>query len=223
MKYLWWTLGIVATGIVTRELWLAFVTRRQRQRTVFALAEERAKLTGKPLVVVGDPQQGILVRFLGPTYQCGAVCVDTHGCPACETQIAGRLEDVLPRMADNSAVVYVANVLEQVDDIALIGANLDRISGGDLFITHTEPASLTGWFWPGMRRRILFAPPEGPDLVYRPLPWHPEARTAPLYVVELPRAKRRLVGGVPVQVQVQEPAAGPAGVRGIIETTGWEV
>ena len=54
MRYLWWTLGLVATGLITREVWLAFVTRRQRQRTVFSLAEDRAKAAGKPLIVVGD-------------------------------------------------------------------------------------------------------------------------------------------------------------------------
>ena len=219
MRYLWWTLGIVATGLITREVWLAFVTRRQRQRTVFGLAEERAKATGKPLVVVGDPARGVVVRWFGPTYQCGRVCVDTHGCPACETQIAGRLEEVLPRMETNSAVVFVANALELVDDIALVATNLDRISGGDLFITHVESASLVGWFWPGTRRRILFAPPEGPDLVYRPLPWHPEAKAAPLYVVELPASRRRLGGGV-TQVEAA-PVTAPT--QGVIDTAGWEV
>lgn len=219
MRYLWWTLGIVATGLITREVWLAFVTRRQRQRTVFGLAEERAKATGKPLVVVGDPARGIVVRWFGPTYQCGRVCVDTHGCPACETQIAGRLEEVLPRMETNSAVVFVANALEQVDDIALVATNLDRISGGDLFVTHVESASLVGWFWPGTRRRILFAPPEGPDLVYRPLPWHPEAKAAPLYVVELPASRRRLGGGT-TQVEAA-PVTAPT--QGVIDTAGWEV
>jgi hypothetical protein len=209
----------VATGLITREVWLAFVTRRQRQRTVFGLAEERATATGKPLVVVGDPARGIVVRWFGPTYQCGRVCVDTHGCPACETQIAGRLEDVLPRMETNSAVVFVANALEHVDDIALVATNLDRISGGDLFITHVESASLVGWFWPGTRRRILFAPPEGPDLVYRPLPWHPEAKAAPLYVVELPASRRRLGGGT-TQVEAA-PVTAPT--QGVIDTAGWEV
>jgi hypothetical protein len=223
MRYLWWTLGIVATGLITRELWLAFVTRRQRQRTVFGLAEERAKATGKPLVVVGDPSRGVVVRWFGQTYQCGRVCVDTHGCPACETQIAGRLEDVLPRMESGSAVVFVANALEHVDDIALVATNLDRISGGDLFVTHVESASLVGWFWPGTRRRILFAPPEGPDLVYRPLPWHPEAKAAPLYVVELPATRRRLGGGAvvtPTPAGV-EPSTAPT--AGVIDTTGWAV
>ena len=219
MRYLWWTLGIVATGLITREVWLAFVTRRQRQRTVFSLAEDRAKAAGKPLIVVGDPSQGLVVRFLGPTYKCGRVCVDTHGCPACETQIAGKLEDVLPRMESNSAVVFVANALEHVDDIALVATNLDRISGGDLFITHVESASLVGWFWPGTRRRILFAPPEGPDLVYRPLPWHPEAKAAPLYVVELPASRRRLGGGV----TAVETAPVTAPTQGVIDTAGWEV
>ena len=53
MRYLWWTLGIVATGLITREVWLAFVTRRQRQRTVFGLAEERAKAVGQRVFEVG--------------------------------------------------------------------------------------------------------------------------------------------------------------------------
>jgi len=217
MKYLWWTLGIVSTAVVTRELWLAFVTRRARRRTVFSLAQQRAQQLGKPLIVVGNPAGGIIMQFFGPDYTCGSICVDATGCPGCETQVVGRLEDVLPHMDANSAVVFVSNALEFVDDIVFVANQLDRISGGNLFITHTESASLTGWFWPGAKRRILFAPPESPDLIYKTLPWHPEPQSAPLYVISLPNVRQRLVGVLP------QPVVPPPGVSSVIDTDGFEV
>lgn len=213
MKGFLWTLGLISAAILAREAYLALVSRRARRRTVFQLAQDRARATQKPLVVIGNPAGGVVMQFFGPDYECGSVCVDPNGCPTCETQIVGRLEEVLPHMADNSAVVFVANALEFVDDISLVALHLDRISGGDLFITHIESASLTGWFWPGVKRRILFAPPESADLVYKTLPWHPERTPAPLYVIELPAARRRLGGSV-----VAAPAAPP--FSGVIDTAG---
>jgi hypothetical protein len=215
MKGFWWALGLLTTAILAREAWLALVVRRGRRRTVFALAQGRARVTGKPLVVVGNPAGGVVMQFFGPDYECGSICVDLNGCPSCETQIVGRLEDVLPRLGDASAVVFVANALEFVDDISLVALQLDRISGGDLFITHVESASLVGWFWPGVKRRILFAPPESPDLIYKTLPWHPEAVSAPLYVVELPGTRRRLQGGAPAPLG---PVTRP--MQGVIDTEG---
>ena len=213
MKGFLWTLGLISAAILAREAYLALVSRRARRRTVFQLAQDRARATQKPLVVIGNPAGGVVMQFFGPDYECGSVCVDPNGCPTCETQIVGRLEEVLPHMADNSAVVFVANALEFVDDISLVALHLDRIRGGDLFITHIESASLTGWFWPGVKRRLLFAPPESADLVYKTLPWHPERTPAPLYVIELPAARRRLGGSV-----VAAPAAPPP--PGVIDTAG---
>jgi len=210
MKYVWWAIGLLAAGVLAREGYLALVVRRRRQAELFQMAKARAAETGKPLVVIGDPDAGLLVRVLGRTYECGSTCIDTFGCPACNQQIAGNLEEILPSLVTNSAVVFVGHGFERVRDPALVAQHLDRISGGDLFIAHLESASLAAWFTPGHRQRVFFAPPRAPELVYKPLPWSAEPRREGLHVVELPAVRRRLLG---------DAGAPPAATNGLV---GWD-
>lgn len=161
--------GNFALGALGSELFVSLVLRRARRRSLYAAALERAHATGKPLLVFGDPDEGIVDPLLGRSYGCGDVCTDLTGCPACPNGLAGRAEDVLPRLASDSHVVYASCVLEYVDDVEHVARELWRVSGGDLFVAHVEPHSLTARFYPGARRRILSAPPCGPRVVYAPL------------------------------------------------------
>src|SRR5271156_175273 len=135
LKGLIWVTSILGAVLVTREVYIAMVPRRQQRRSLYAAAEQRARDTGKQLVVIGSPTRGIVTRFFGVDYGCGSVCVDAVGCPQCETYIRGRIEDVLPQFADGSAVIFASDVLEYVDDPAFVAAQLDRVSGGDVFIS----------------------------------------------------------------------------------------
>lgn len=158
-----------ALGTLCGELVTSLVFRRARRRSLYAAALERAQATGKPLLVLGDPDGGIVDSTVGRSYGCGDVCTDLTGCPRCPRGLPGRAEDVLPRLAPGGHVVFASCVLEYVDDVDLVARELWRVSGGDLFVAHVEPASLAARLYPGARRRILSAPPDGPRVVYAPL------------------------------------------------------
>jgi hypothetical protein len=161
----------------------------------------------KMLIVVGSPLRGLASQILGPSYGCGDLCVDANGCPTCATYLSGPVVDLLSRFADNSAVVYAADVIETAPDAAALLHQLARVSGGDLYIAHLEPTSLAAW----TSRRRVYAAPEGPapnqQVIYRANPWSPEPVMG-LHVVMLGDGTR-----------ATPPAAwGPVG--SVIDTTG---
>lgn len=170
-----WQTALLWTGvlIVGREAWLALYTRRNRRRDAFNLAQFRARESGKQLIVVGDPDKGIVNRFIGRDYDCGDLCLDEHGCLECDQYITGKLAQTLATLPDNSAVIYVSGVLEQVHDMDQVLYELHRVSGGDVYVVNVEPWTLTAWLYPGNRRRISQAPPEYPTLRWKPIPWSP--------------------------------------------------
>lgn len=163
-------LRLALGGVIAYEVYLSFGPRRNRRRKLWELAQRRAAQTGKPLVVVGDPDGGVINRLAGRDYECGKLCIDLVGCSNCPEHVTGRLEDVLPTMPADSAVIYVSCTLEYVDDMPQVTRELERVSGGDLFVATVEPMSLTAWLYPGGKRRIFSAPPAG-DFKWKPLPW----------------------------------------------------
>lgn len=170
-----------AIAIGAREAYVALYSRRQRRRDLFNLAQARARETGKRLIVIGDPDSGIVNRFLGRDYDCGALCIDRNGCLSCPQYEQARLEDVLPTLPTNSAVVYVSAVLEYVQDIDRVLAELQRISSGDLYVVTIKPWTLTSLLWPGSKRQFYEAPPplqgQAPRFTWRALPWGNRSET----------------------------------------------
>ncbi len=143
-------------------------------------------------MVVGDPDAGwrysrrVAGALVGDArvnralkdYDCGDECLDLTGCPNCEgiRRYKGRAEDILPTLPGNSRVIFVSCVLSVVDDIDLVNKELFRIAGSpdNLFVAYVEPWSVAGWVYPGIRRRILSAPPETPYIRTVTLPWKQE-------------------------------------------------
>jgi len=139
----------IALGLIAWELF--WWNRRRGKRTIlYREALRRALADGVPLVVVGAPDRGATA---GPG--CGDICIDIEGC-ACPRQIQADITRPLP-FEDGSVVVFVSCVLEYVDDFDSALAELQRISGGRLFIAAVEPWTLTAFFYPGAKRTL---PPE---------------------------------------------------------------
>ena len=63
------------------------ILRKIKRRVVFKRAQERAKLTGKKLIVIGDPYNGLASKTTGCDYGCGDLCLDLTGCPNCPKSI----------------------------------------------------------------------------------------------------------------------------------------
>jgi hypothetical protein len=142
--------------------YVARYKRRMNRRKLFALAQQRAKATGKPLIVIGDPDAGIINSTRGRDYGCGSLCIDINGCPKCPNQLKIPIEEWLQRQDGNSAVLFVSCVLEYVQtDVRKIISELQRVSGGDLFVVTVEPWTYTAFFYKGAQRRFFSAPPYG--------------------------------------------------------------
>ena len=57
--------------------------RKLNRRRLFRMAKERSRETGLPLLVIGDPHNGVMSVSTGADYGCGDVCLDLTGCPKC--------------------------------------------------------------------------------------------------------------------------------------------
>ena len=122
--------------------------RKIKRRIVYQKAKKRAKLTGKKLLVIGDPYNGIASKSTGIDYSCGDICIDLTGCPACPESIKGRLEDTIGTLKLEEYVIYVSCVLEYVDDLDYINTFLDKVKPDDLFVVNVEWYSFMAWFYP---------------------------------------------------------------------------
>lgn len=139
-------------GALAVEAGLA-LRRFETRRRVYEAAARRAAELGRPLVVIGDPDDGAHTRLVR-AYGCGDLCVDLHGCPGCRVmQAADLTQGPVPGVADDSAVVYVSCVLEYVADPAAALGELFRMAGtpNNLFLVFVEPLSLTAALYPGAR------------------------------------------------------------------------
>jgi len=156
-------------GLVSVELYMAMVVRRQKRRDLFNQALDAAKNKRKKLIVVGDPDGYWVSRFTGRDFDCGDLCVDPKACPKCSAQAVGDVAQVLSQFAGNDAVIFVnTGVLEREKDITTALAQLKRVSGGDLFISTLEPYLPSAFLWPNKRRVITAA---GSNVAYKALPW----------------------------------------------------
>lgn len=174
-------LFIVLFLVATFFIWdaVAGLKRKWERRRIFGLAKERASETSKKLIVVGDPENGFASQMTGTDYEYGDVCIDLTGCPGAPPftlKVKDRLENYVSKLPDNCCVLFISCVLEYIDvlDDQLV-ENLNRVSGGDLFIVKIEsyaPSSrfYYGKFWTGEgntgKRVVLTAPPDDEKLTW---------------------------------------------------------
>jgi hypothetical protein len=129
------------------------------------MALVRSKEIGKPLMVIGDPDNGTSNKYLGRDYECGDICVDLIGCKKCNNGLKQKIENYLPTLKTNSYVIFISCVMEYMDNAVIDKtiAELKRVSGGNLFIVTVDPYSLTSFIYylrfltgeSGAKRRIF--------------------------------------------------------------------
>ncbi len=144
-------MNIVAVVAVVVALWELLVAchRKIRRRVLFQEAKTKSIQTGKPLIVIGDPDNGAFSKFTGRDYGEGDITIDITGCPGCTTGVKARAEDMLPGLDDNSCVIFISCVLEYVDDIKSLSRDIPRASGGDYYIVNVEPYCLSAYYYFG--------------------------------------------------------------------------
>lgn len=147
-------------------IWIVFVyevfqlvSRKLQRRSLYEKAKTRARKTGKRLLVIGDPNNGISNSIFGTDYEGGDECLDITGCPQVKgnsKKYKGRVEDILPRMDLSNRVVFISCVLEFVDDMELIAKTLSKLDPEDLYVVTVSPWTIEAWFYP---RALTGEPP----------------------------------------------------------------
>lgn len=166
---------VVVGALTLYELFIILIHRKNRRKKIFSLAEQRAKETGKRLFVIGDPNNDNKSIDGKADYGCGDICLDKEtGCDLCPNGVKESLETFLPKLQDNSYVIFTSCVLEYVDNFEMVKKELLRVSGGDLFVVNIEPYSLKTNLCPNLgykkfpRKRIIYsAPPFSNDIQSR--------------------------------------------------------
>lgn len=140
---------VIIFGLILFELALTY-SRFLKRNQIYNVAKQRSSETQKPLMIVGDPDNGATNYIFGRSYDCGDLCVDLTGCPKCSNGIKAKVEDYLPTLKSNSYVLFVSCVLEYVDskNIDHIFSEIKRVSGGDYYIVSVEPYSITALLYP---------------------------------------------------------------------------
>lgn len=150
--------------------------RNYYRGSYYKMAAERALEIDKPLIVLGDPHNGIGSKFHGPAYGEGNFVIDISGCSKgiCENVIERDALASFRAFEDNSCVVFVSCVLEYIDqkDIDATIEEIKRVAGSpdNIFVVTVGTASWASYYYRYSnggkhkdvpRRVFISAPPVG--------------------------------------------------------------
>ncbi len=153
-------------GLLSWETFQGMIVRRQRRRDSFQAALNAQSATSKPLAVVGRPDGRALSKSVGKDHDCADLCIDPSGCENCQNVLVADYAEGLSQLPDNSHVLYVdTGILERAADPGTLAAELQRVSGGDLFMAPLGPWSLLAWLPPN-KQRVTAAPPAQKQLTW---------------------------------------------------------
>jgi len=127
-------------------------TRWEQRRRLFVAADERARRIDRPLLVVLPRREGWFNRSMR-IYEYGARHGDIFTGHDAPILYADALARGVPAIADDSAVLYVACVLEYVTDLRGSMNEILRIAGAvdNIFIVTVQPWTLTAALHPAAR------------------------------------------------------------------------
>lgn len=157
------TVARIALGTIAALELGAGIARAKARRDLFAQALARSNATGRPLVVVGDPDAGAWTKYLAREYGCGSICIDLAGCPACPVAIPADITRPIAQVPANSAVVFVSCVLEYTPDPQAGWQEILRMAGSpdNVFMADVQPLSATAVLYPGAKYIVQRADDSG--------------------------------------------------------------
>ena len=149
--------------------------RQQDRKNIFLKAEFKAKELRKPLVVIGDPNNGGGSKLWGKMYHGGDYCIDLTGCPLEKKTIGikGDVIESLKQFSDNSVVIYISCVLEYVTDIETCIHEIKRVAGKHIYVVKVSPYSLMSRFYfmklgdGSESKNIIYKAPPYDDFSYK--------------------------------------------------------
>jgi len=136
--------------IVIITIWQTIVTieLKLKRRRCFKQAQKRSKETGKKLIVVGDPYNGVGSIYTGIDYTCGDICVDITGCPKCSNGIKSDLESYLKSIDLNEYIIFISCTIEYIPNISVILEYLNKVPKDNLFIVNVQWYNLVCYYYP---------------------------------------------------------------------------
>lgn len=161
--------------------------RHRRRATVFEQAQNRAREVGRPLIVIGDPHNGLGSNFYSRVvgdpwgYDLGDCHIDIAPCDRCASDartIQAELGAALSERDSDSAVIFVSCVLEYIHPLEPTVEEIRRVAGhsDNIFVVYSDRWSLSAISYPGwllghsnVCNVIASAPPDSPTLRYRTL------------------------------------------------------
>lgn len=176
LKQAGWVAFGLGTLVAAREVYLAFGPRRESREALFRAAQTKAAALGRPLVVLGNPDDSLISRMLGRSWQCGNICVDPRGCPCNgpnETQVTSEFLPYLQSLGAGSVVIFdPGEALRTAPDAYAMATAMKTAAGGwdNVFVAGVEKYTLASWFEPKTQRVFQALPPTGAPQ-WKPLWW----------------------------------------------------
>jgi hypothetical protein len=127
----------------------AWVIRMYRRGALYEAALARARLRGKPLLVIGRPLGWTTGDVSWSRHPCGDVTIDLTGASECPAGQQMDAQDLSKFATDHFGAVYSALVIEQVDDPQRAWSEWVRVAGGpwNVFLVESQWwAPFTYWF-----------------------------------------------------------------------------
>jgi len=129
-------------------------SRMKKGTLLYDKAKKRSNETGKPLLVIGNPESSFKNKLFGTAYGCGDVCLDIVGCGSCKTSIKSDALQYVRGLSDNSYVIFESCVLEMIPEKDLLQTEIERVSGNDTY--QVRSGGLTQYIFPLFRRIIPY-------------------------------------------------------------------
>lgn len=161
-------MGVVTTGI--KEV-SDLVQHSQHHRScLHRTAIKQARKAGRDLLIVGPEMPGMLLEQVGVHKGTSRILVD--GSVLDWTTSADPI-DVLRTLASKSHTVFLDHCVEFSSDPQELVKLAKKVAGSqaNLVVAHLPPQTLTAWMLPGIKNRVLSAPPVGKEVVFETLPW----------------------------------------------------
>lgn len=148
--------------------------RNYNRSYLYKMAVTRSLELDRPLIVIGDPHNGIGAKIYGAAYGSGNFVIDISGCSKeiCEDVIERDIVDSLKAFHDDSCIIFISCVLEYVENIDDSIKEITRVSGSNdnVFVVTMGTSSCASYYYSYSnggkhtdepRRVFLSAPPEG--------------------------------------------------------------
>jgi hypothetical protein len=117
----------------------------------YKIAVKRALELDKPLIVIGDPHNGLGAKIHGPAYGAGNFTIDISGCSKgiCPDVMERDIVDSLNVFNDDSCVIFISCVLEYVEKIDDAIKEIKRVSGSsdNIFVVTVGTSSIVTYFY----------------------------------------------------------------------------